>query len=320
MEENKNLENPSGGKKPAKKEKKSSGAGTVIMVILILLLLGGVGFLLFRDQEKTKVILAKQERIDTDSVKIAQQIQELNSLQTQVEEWKAKADSLGMDIDSLQAMIVDIEALKKDLRSANRRAYSFQSQLNKIKADVATKQAEFDMLQQEKEAALAKIDTLQQEKRMMTDTISRIAQERSQLKEKVDIASIMRGEEPSIVGVSAKGKEVPGPVIKNKFLDKLKINFFLAENKVAPQNSKNVVMRLIEPDGTVLFSGTGGGSFTGADGEEKMYTMAQDVQFSGTRQKVSFIYQKGNEYKKGKHKVEFFADGHKIGETTFTVK
>lgn len=297
-----------------------SNVGTVIMILVIIALLGGVGFLLFRDTQKTKIIQAKEEKISADSLEILKQKAELKKADAELKAMIKKADSLGMEVESLQALVEDINKLKKDLRSARGSAYVWKQRFKKIKADLDTKQNEINAIIAEKDAALKQVDSLQTESKIMQDTISRINQEKAALKEKVDIASIMRGEELVVTAFNSKGKEYIGPLFKRKHIDKLKISFFLAENKVAPQNEKLVVMRLIEPDGTVLFSGSEGGSFNTAEGEEKMFTMEQKVNFSGSRQKVSFVYKKGSEFKPGKTSVEVYADGYKITSTSFIVK
>jgi cell division protein ZapB len=273
-----------------------------------------------QNKEKEKIIIIKQDRINVDSLKIVDQVNQLNALTLNLEDMKAKADSLQLNVDSLQALIVDIEKLKTELKTSRKNAAFYQIQVDKFKADVAAKETQINQLIAQKDSALAQVQTLETEKKVMNDTLSRMTQERSVLKEKVAIASILKAEEFNVVGINHKGKEAPGPLFKNKQVAKLKIVFNLAENKVAPQNGKAIVMRLIEPDGTVLFSGSEGGSFTDSQGEEKMYTMSSNVQYAGTKQKISFMYQKGNEYKPGKHAVEVYQDGHLIGNTSFDIK
>lgn len=305
---------------PNDKEKKSSGAGIVLMVVAIITLCCVVGFLLFRDQEKSKVIMASQEKIEKLNVQVEQQIADLEAKKQELIAMQEVAASLKIKADSLPILIQQIEQLQADLKKANGRAWFFNKKYKESLSNVDIYKAKMDSLITVNEAALFAVDSLSKTTGLMGDTITSIKQEKEVLAEKVAIASIMKGEELSVAGYNSKGKQYEGPEFKSKQLAKLKFTFYLAENKVAPQNEKHIVMRLIEPDGTVLFSGTDGGSFDTEDGDEKMFSMSQNVNFSGSKQKVSFVYQKGNEFKSGKHTIEVYADGHKIGETNFKVK
>lgn len=332
MEENKNVEPnsvPQAGQSPSKpvnskkekvQEKKKSSVGVVLMILAIVALSGICGFMVFRDQEKTKVIMAKQESIDTLNVLVENQIAELELKKKELIDLQAMANELQIQADSLPILIQEIEALQIDLRKAKGSAWAYKSKYDAYVTKVASIESEIMRITAEKDLALARIDTLTIEKTVLGDTLRAIKQEKTVLAEKVAIASIMKGHDFAVLGYSSKGKEYAGPEFKSKQLEKLKFSFNLAENKIAPQNDKKVVMRLIEPDGTVLFGGTEGGSFNTASGEEKMYSMTQNVSFSGSKQKVTFVYQKGNEYKTGKHTIEVFADGHLLGDASFVVK
>ena len=84
--------------------------------------------------------------------------------------------------------------------------------------------------------------------------------------------------------------------------------------------SKDIFMRLIEPDGAALFDlATGGGTFM-VEGKETFYTAKREILFDNSRQQVSFVYDKGNPYKEGRHIVELYADGYLIGQGSFVIK
>lgn len=339
MEENKNVENqdnnnPTGNpntpppvtskgktaRKPEPKEKTKSAAGTVIMLIVIIGLMGMVGFLFFRDNEKTKVIKAQVQRINEDSIQIARATKDLEETRLLLERMKMDAAEMEQSYkDSLQDKITQVDKLIYQLRVA--KSYKkYKTQALQLQDRVNNMDLELSKIIAERDSARALVASLTSEGIILKDTISHMTEERTELQEKIALASILRGEEFSVIGLSAKGKEYTEGPLKSKQLDKLKLKFSLAENKVARKNEKEVIMRLIEPDGTVLFSGVDGGSFTSTDGEEKLYTLSQPVAFEGSKKPITFIYQKGNEYKSGKHVIEIYAEGHKIGETSFQVK
>lgn len=307
-------------RKPEPKEKKKSAAGTVIMLFLIIGLIGVVGFLLFQDNKKTKVIKAQVERINKDSVLIAQQVKDLEETRLQLQRMEDDAKEMEASYkDSLRLKIAEVDNLIIKLKKANKYK-KYYDQAISLQAKVNAMDIELSQIKAQRDSAMMQVASLTDEGVVLKDTISRMTEERTELQEKVAIASILRAEEFKVIGLNAKGKEYDATPLKSKQLDKLKLQFAIGENKVARKNQKEIIMRLIEPDGTVLFAGIDGGSFTTTEGEEKLYTLSQSISFEGSKKSVSFVYQKGNEYKSGKHVIEIYAEGHKIGETSFQVK
>jgi len=306
--------------KAEKTEKKSSGIGMVLMVLLAVGLLGALGFMVFRDTAKTKIIQANAVKMEKDSLTIAGQLVQLDTLELQLKRMTDKADALALDKDSLLLLVENVQKLKDDLRHARGSAAYFRRKVDAVQAVVASRQAQIDQLTMQRDSVLVAMKTIEEEKGSLADSIYQIRQERNVLQGKIAIASVLKAENIVPIAISSKGKEYEGPDFKNKRLQKLKVSMVLGENKVAAQNSKEIDLRVIEPDGTVLFTGTDGGSFNTAEGEEKMYTMSQSVLYTGNNQKITFVFEKGSDYKSGKHTLEIYGDGYKIGEGSFNVK
>ena len=83
---------------------------------------------------------------------------------------------------------------------------------------------------------------------------------------------------------------------------------------------KDVIVRVIEPDGNVVFDvARGSGTFM-HDDKELYYTAKQNILFDNSGQELSFLYEKGSEYQEGRHTVEIYADDYVIGTTHFEVR
>jgi ubiquinone/menaquinone biosynthesis C-methylase UbiE len=122
-----------------------------------------------------------------------------------------------------------------------------------------------------------------------------------------------------VKGVSSKGKERDSP-FKNRQLQKIKVEFNLADNKVAPIEGKKILIRIVDENAQVIFDvAKGSGTFM-LNGKEEFYTSAQEILFDNTKQKLTFFYEKGSEYAEGNYQVEIFADNYKIGTASFSVK
>ena len=80
------------------------------------------------------------------------------------------------------------------------------------------------------------------------------------------------------------------------------------------------MIRVTDENGQVIFDvAKGSGTFM-LDGKEEFYTVAQEILFDNTRQKLSFLYEKGSEYASGNYTVDIFTDGYRMGQVEFKVK
>jgi hypothetical protein len=136
----------------------------------------------------------------------------------------------------------------------------------------------------------------------------------------VALASVLKAENMKFEAINNKGKVKDGQEFKVKALEKLRISFNIAENKIARVENKEIYLRLNEPDGSTLFDlATGGGMFT-YEGKEIPFTLKTDVLFDNKKPEVGFVYLKGSGYKPGKYTVELYSEGYIIGTGSFTVK
>src|SRR5690606_15335030 len=132
----------------------------------------------------------------------------------------------------------------------------------------------------------------------LSDSLTTVRRTNRDLSEKVALASRLEAQniQVSVINQRGKEKEDSDEEFRAKRVEKIKVNFNLAKNEVAPKEPKEIMMRLIEPDGAALYNlSTGSGTFE-FEGNETFYTAKKDIVFDNSQQSVSFIYSKGSEY------------------------
>ena len=181
------------------------------------------------------------------------------------------------------------------------------------------KDEELEKLKSVNKELFSENKSLKTEKNQLNDTINLLAKNKNELASKVAIASQLKAENITVLALSSKGKERQTP-FKNKQLEKLKVEFNLAENKVAPIEGKKIIIRVIDENNQVIFDvARGSGTFI-LNGKEEFYTQAKEILFDNTRQKLSYLYEKGSDYTAGNYTIEIFTEGNKIGSVSFSVK
>ncbi|GAA4374967.1 hypothetical protein [Hymenobacter koreensis] len=300
----------------------------LLIVALFLVLLGINGILFYMNQQKAK----QNEQLTTDikakDVKLEEQIKQYETLKGDFERQSQELQGMGLANDSLEAKIASINADLLKLRSFRAGSFSiadqkrFQQRASNFERQLRQKDEEIAQLKKDNETLFTETQTLKDRQNRLSDTLTTVARSNQELSEKVAIASRLQAENIRIAVINRRNKEDDDD--DNEFrarkVDKVKVTFNLSRNDVAPKETKQIVMRLLEPDGSALYNlSTGGGTFI-SEGNEAFYTAKQEVVFDNTRQPVQFVYAKGAEYKPGAHTVELYADGYMIGKTSFTLK
>ncbi|MGG7661988.1 hypothetical protein [Dyadobacter sp. BHUBP1] len=295
------------------------------LAVLLLLNLVLVYFIYHEKQEnlaKDEIITAKTEEVLSIKTK-------LDSISTELDIKIAEIQKLGGSVDSLVALKAQLEKDKKELKNANTySAASYNQKIKNYESVLSEKDGEIARLKQELGIATTKNEELNQkvtglesEKQLLADSVSTYSAQNKELAEKVTLASALHAENVTVNAVSSKGKEREGGKYKAKRIDKLRVNFKLAENAVAKQNEKDIYLRILDPDGAVLSDmATGSGSFM-YNGKELIYSSKQTVSFTNTGQSVDIFYGRGGiPMKDGKYVIELYSEGFKIGQGDFTVR
>lgn len=303
---------------------KKSSKGRMILLGLVALLAGGAGYLSYTNIDKSGQIEKLNETVKDKEEEITEQVDQIKALQTDLDDIRKVRDSLNLDNSELSAKI---ESLDKLLAQAKSSGNATAAQKEALSKQLAAIKGERDRLLAEILGLRAKNDTLtstnsslEATKKAIADSLSELKTKEVDYKQQIEIASVLKAEGFKIEALDSKGKVREGEEFKSKRIDQLKVTFKLADNKVAKKNTKKIYFRLIEPSGTAVFDMATGGGTVEAEGKTISYTAKKEVEFDNSKQTVSFVYKKPSPYMEGQHKIEIYADGHAIGESSFLVK
>lgn len=303
--------------KEIKQEQSTSGSKKpiyfIVLAILVVLLVVKV---ILDQKEKSELteyyqteLSLSQDKLDKISEELDQKIHDI--------------DSLGGDISELLATKEELEKEKiqlQDTRQANRQLIArLRRKTDGYQELLKEKDKEITRLAKVAEELMTENTVLKEDKNELNRSIVSLNENKKELEDKVSIASRLKAEGIHIYAVSKNGKERENS-FKNRQLSNLKVVFNIAKNDVAPLDGKEIIIRIIDKNGQVVFDiNKGSGSFM-LDGKETFYTAAKDVVFDNSNQQLSFLYNKGSEYDIGVYQMEIFTDGYLMGAETFTVK
>jgi hypothetical protein len=316
---------------------KKDRKGLLLAALAILALLNVLTLYFFyqekqKNEQQATVIATKTEEVVTTKLK-------LDSISTQLDAKIAEIQQLGGSVDSLVVLQKQLEKDKAALRNAstastvNINAYKekiakYEAILTQKDGDIAKLKEELGVMTTQNQELSQKVTGLETEKtaiveqkKAVEETVANLSTKNAELEQKVTIASALKAQNIVVNAISERGKERDGGAYRARRIDKLKIDFDLAQNPISKAGNREVYLRVLDPEGAVMADmATGSGTFTFA-GKETVFTAKQNVDYSNDGTKASMIYARGGApLKKGSHAIELYSEGFKIGTGTFTVK
>lgn len=231
---------------------------------------------------------------------------------------------LGGEIDTLEVLKAQLEADKKqllvDAEYQRGRISRLNARVDGYKELLLIKDEEIEQLKVLNEQLSEENTTLKEEKNELNESIQQLEQSSQAMADKIALASRLEIGDFIVNAINSSGRERDGGAYRNRHISQLKIQFTVLENEIAPIEGKDLLLRVVAPDGNVLFDVTrGSGSFT-FENRELFYTAKQEILYDRNSQQVTFMYEKGNEYAIGQHKIEVYTDDYLMGQGSFIVK
>ncbi|MGB3618272.1 MAG: chromosome segregation protein SMC, partial [Catalinimonas sp.] len=300
----------------------NSGRRNLLIAFIVLLLItNGVMFYLWQQERRGREVAEPQvTQLTAENQRI---VTELDSLRGELEGRYSEIARLGGDTAGLRTSIRELdEQLSRARRQGNARTVELRQLESDYKLLLSQKDGEITKLRAQNEELYAENSDLKQNIVEIGDTVQRLSQRIREQAQKVAVASVLKAQNLNITYIDQRGKERDDRdnEFRGRRVDKVKVNFTIADNPVAKIETKDVMIRILEPEGSTLQDvATGSGTFK-YDGQEIFYTAKQSFLFDNQNPRLTFIYNKGTPFKEGTHQVELYAEGARIGEGSFTIK
>jgi predicted nucleic acid-binding Zn-ribbon protein len=295
--------------------RKNNKAAIIIALMAIVIIIQAIKIYL-DTKEKQEVVT----QLTTTEAELASTMQRMTEIREELDKKIEEVTKLGGDVADLQLAKAEIEnELKRNKRATGKEIKALKDRVEGYELLLKNKDEEIEKLKSVNTQLLTENKSLKTQKNQLGDSINKLSQSKEDLASKVAIASQLKVENFRILAVNDRNKERESP-FKSRQVGKLKIEFNIAENNVAPIEGKKIIVRIIDENNQVIFDvARGSGTFI-VDGKEEFYTASQDILFDNTKQKLTYLYDKGSDYTSGTYQVEVYTDSYLMGKGQFVVK
>lgn len=298
------------------KANKKSNRNTILLIIFaVIIIVQGVK--IYLDHQES---VARETQLASTEEELATTLQRLTDIREELDEKIRAIDSLGGDIAELQEAKEEVEReLARTQKASRSTIAALKDKVDGYTLLLKAKDKEIEKLQEINKVLLTENTSLKTEKNVLSDSLNQLNVSKQALASKVAIASQLKAENIEIIAVNKRGKEREAP-FKSRHAEKLKVVFNIAENDVAPIEGKEIIIRIVDTNGKVIFDVSRGSGTFMIDGKEEFYTASQEILFDNTRQQLTFEYEKGSEFEEGLYTLEVYTEDYKMGSKKFEVK
>jgi len=308
-----------------------------ILLILLLLSLIGNAYLIFSNQKFETATTTTIDNLEVEKADLQadfdEMVSELDDYKEENMELDASLVQIETEIESQKQEIKKLlgkgSATREELVQAKNLIESLRTVSKDCKVRIARLIVENDLLTEEnvglKAEVVKKTDTITQlegEKQTLANKTTILAEQKDLLQRVVKRGSVMMVNDISAAGIKVRnnGKEVETK--NDKQTDKIRVCFDVMPNPIADHGSKNILARIVSPQGTTLFiQSFGSGIFKNTEsGQESKYTTKTTIAFSGDREKHCMYWEQNTPFSAGLYTTELYHDGYWIGQTNFELK
>lgn len=279
-------------------------------LIVLAALVAWLGYRASKAEETSRQMEELQQLAEMDKLEMQNEYEEFarqyEELQTQINN-----DSLIAQLEKEQKRI---EELQEELR---RTKSNDAAEIMRLKQELATLREilrqyimQIDSLNHLNQQLNQENQSLRTQNAQAQVHITNLTTEKETLTDKVAIASQL-----DATGVSAIGKNKRGKAAKKiKDVKKFQISFNISRNVTAQTGMKSIYVRIMTPTNEVL---TQGGTFN-YENRTLEYSIRKDIEYTGEEQAITVYWDVNQTLMGGQYRVDIFADGNRIGGTSFS--
>lgn len=223
---------------------------------------------------------------------------------------KTAQDSVRSTITALRSELAQSNITREQLTNA-------QKEINQLKQQVSSYLTEVQNLRDQNAQLASERDELKQEISSSSDRVTVLEEQNTDLVGKIRLASALKVSNISINGVRERNNDKQSVETRARRVDKLKIDFTIADNPLAEPGMHDVYVRVIDPNGNLRTTDNG---FFEVEGNQIQYTYKTAIGFRNDGASYTIEWTDTNGFQKGTYTILLYADSSVMGQSSVVLK
>jgi len=294
---------------------------SIIYWVIILILIAACIF----------IFVNKNGQIADQQARLNQQQRAEDSLSTDRTKLQSDFDAASAKIDQLVSQNAKMDSA---LQGDKAQMAATQSKIKSILANKNATQAELKQARemisdltdktQKMEARIAELEKqnteLTGENKQLSHAVDSTSSQNVALK---TIGSVLHASNIRMEPIHDRKNGKEKDTKKAKKVDDLRIKFDIDENRIAESGTKQLYLRIIAPDNTVLSNSTNAsGMMTSSKGDQLSFSVEKDVPLVQNQpvKDITVDWHQQGDFQRGTYSIEIYNGGYKVGSGNVTLK
>lgn len=190
----------------------------------------------------------------------------------------------------------------------------YRKEMETLRSVLRSYIVQIDSLNMQNQELLAENKQLRNTELRLSTEKKKLEEDKSQLEEIKNLATTLQASQIDLVMLNKRDKKTE----RIRSAIKVRIDFVLRANNVAPAGEKQIFLRLIRPDQVVL--GSPELEMIQTNEEQLPASASRVINYENEDLPVSIFWTNDGEIVPGEHTVELYAEGKLIGTSSFVLK
>lgn len=261
------------------------------------------------------VWISKNKLVDDLNGEKAALTEEMVALQNDYSILSTDNDSLNVQLEREREKVEQlIERVKKTEATNRSKIRQYEKELGTLRSIMKHYIVQIDSLNTLNTALRADAAAARKEAEKNKKQYEELRSTTDEYAKQVEIGSVIKGRDISLVAINASGKETD----RSSRADKLKACVSLIENSIAKRGYKEVFIRIKGPDGILLTDDQQ--RIFEFDGESLIYSASREVDYQGEDIEICIFFSGTQEYQKGVYTVDVYSNEAKLGSADLLLR
>lgn len=261
------------------------------------------------------VWISKNKLVDDLNGEKAALTEEMVALQNDYSILSTDNDSLNVQLEREREKVEQlIERVKKTEATNRSKIRQYEKELGTLRSIMKHYIVQIDSLNTLNTALRADAAAARKEAEKNKKQYEELRSTTDEYAKQVEIGSVIKGRDISLVAINASGKETD----RSSRADKLKACVSLIENSIAKRGYKEVFIRIKGPDGILLTDDQQ--RIFEFDGESLIYSASREVDYQGEDIEICIFFSGTQEYQKGVYTVDVYSKDAKLGSADLLLR